>query len=310
MTSGLSHGDGSHGNTTSKPTHFFRIILPDTLLHGKLRIPAKFVRKYGEHLSNTMFLKLSNGTEWKVNLEKREGNVWFEKGWKEFVECHSLAHGHFLVFRYDGTSHFHVLIFDMSTMEIDYPVNKVNRKRASNSEEIQPHKTRKTNGNNRDERNSNLQGTAFHQTFRDYKGRLKNSNEMKRNIDLHTERSAISKCVAREAARDTSFTMIIKSCHLNRKSLYLPKGSLKGYIKPGVQNVMLLVGNKSWTVTLIHYQNKSTSYFSANWSAFARENNLEKGDACLFQGLNNGDDIVMKVSISKRSSVKPEVVLT
>lgn len=107
-----------------------------------------------------MFLRLPNGAEWKVNLEKRDDSVWLHEGWKEFAECHSLAHGHLLIFKYDGTSlHFHVLICGLSAMEIDYPFNtkvEVDPKRANDSEP-QPRKTQRTNGNNKDERNSNSQ---------------------------------------------------------------------------------------------------------------------------------------------------------
>ncbi|KAJ1422708.1 DNA-binding barrel domain superfamily [Sesbania bispinosa] len=126
MTSKPINGDGFNGHTTSKPIHFFRIMHHETLSQGKLRIPEKFVRKYGESLSNTMFLKLPNGAEWKVDVEKHDdGRVWFQNGWKEFEEYYSLAHGHLLVFKFDGiTSHFHVHIYDMSTMEIDYPLKK------------------------------------------------------------------------------------------------------------------------------------------------------------------------------------------
>ncbi|KAJ7961895.1 B3 domain-containing protein [Quillaja saponaria] len=99
---------------------FFKIILHQSLMDGMLRIPRKFVMKYGADLSNLVFLKLPNGEEWKVNLTKQDGEVWFQNGWKEFAEHYSLAHGHLLVFRYEKTSYFHVHIFDVSAIEIDY----------------------------------------------------------------------------------------------------------------------------------------------------------------------------------------------
>ncbi|KAK7339004.1 hypothetical protein VNO77_19641 [Canavalia gladiata] len=85
-------------------------------------IPNAFVKTYGEELSSTIFLHPPNGTEWKLNLEKHDGKIWFQKGWKEFAEHHSLAYGHLLVITYERTSHFHVHIFDKSTLEIDYPI--------------------------------------------------------------------------------------------------------------------------------------------------------------------------------------------
>ena len=45
------------------------------------------------------------------------------KRWKEFAECYSLEQGHFVVFKYEGNSHFHVLIFDETATEIDYHSN-------------------------------------------------------------------------------------------------------------------------------------------------------------------------------------------
>ncbi|KAL2344206.1 hypothetical protein Fmac_005491 [Flemingia macrophylla] len=108
-------------NNSPNPDERFKISTLD-------RIPEKFVRNYGKLLSNTVLLKLPNGEEWRVNLEKRDASVWFQKGWEEFVAYHSLAHGHRLVFRYDGRPYFHVLICDMSATEIEYPIKKPNHK--------------------------------------------------------------------------------------------------------------------------------------------------------------------------------------
>lgn len=83
-------------------------------------IPRRYIREYGEGLSNLAFLKLSNGAEWKLKLMKCDGNVWLQKGWQEFMEYYSLKMGNFLVFRYEGYSHFYILVFDESATEIDY----------------------------------------------------------------------------------------------------------------------------------------------------------------------------------------------
>ncbi|CAJ1779664.1 unnamed protein product [Sphenostylis stenocarpa] len=288
MTSQLDHGDGSIDDSASTPIHFFRIMLPHNLLQGTLRLPTRFVSKYGKHLSNTVHLKLPNGAEWKVNLEKRDGSVWFQQGWKEFAEYHSLAYGHLLVFRFNLTSHFHVSICNKSCMEIDYPINKANHKRTRiNSEDIQPPKTQKTTQNKK-KCNSNFQDTAFDKKARDHKGRLKNPNEGKRNM---------------EAVGNTSFTVIMKSHHFTLGQMYVPHAPIKSCIKSGEQFVTLLVGDRSWRVKLRNYRSKSVSYFTTNWSAFARENNLKKGDACLFQLLHCSDNMVMKVSISRKMSI-------
>ena len=68
-----------------------------------------------------MFVKPPDGTQWKVYWTKQNGEVWFEKGWKEFTENYSLDHGYLVVFKYEGTSQFDVIILEESALEIDYP---------------------------------------------------------------------------------------------------------------------------------------------------------------------------------------------
>ena len=72
-------------------------------------LPRKFVKKHGQVLRDftKVFLKLQNGSEWEVNLERRNHNnngddeIWFSKGWKEFAEFHSLFDCRLLVFQLD-----------------------------------------------------------------------------------------------------------------------------------------------------------------------------------------------------------------
>jgi hypothetical protein len=97
-------------------------------------IPRKFVEKYGKVLSNTIYLKTPNGAKWKLNLVNSDGKIFFEKGWKEFAEYHSLAHGHLVLFRYEKTSLFEVHIFDKSALEINYPFQRVAAKMVSNGQ--------------------------------------------------------------------------------------------------------------------------------------------------------------------------------
>ena len=66
------------------------------------------------------FLTIPNGTTWKVKLTKHDGGVWFQNGWSKFASCHGLTVGHLLVFKFEGNSHFDVLIFDATATEIDY----------------------------------------------------------------------------------------------------------------------------------------------------------------------------------------------
>ncbi|KAB1669454.1 hypothetical protein ES319_1Z043300v1, partial [Gossypium barbadense] len=67
----------------------------------------------------------------KVELTKCGGKIWFENGWLEFSNLYSLELGHLLVFRYDGNSNFHVIIFDRTASEIQYPYTSNNQKQSN-----------------------------------------------------------------------------------------------------------------------------------------------------------------------------------
>ena len=87
------------------------------------RIPDKFVQKFGVDLSDVSFLTIPNGRKWKVKLAQHAGGFWFQNGWSEFASSHGVAVGHLLVFKYKGNSHFDVLIFDATAIEIDYTLD-------------------------------------------------------------------------------------------------------------------------------------------------------------------------------------------
>ncbi|TYH94975.1 hypothetical protein ES332_A12G075700v1 [Gossypium tomentosum] len=105
---------------TSKTPHFFKVILQETLRDGILGIPRKFVRKYGNQLSSPVKLEVPSGAIWQVELAKTDERVRLQNGWREFAEHYSLELGSFVVFRYEGNDHFHVLIFDKSASETEY----------------------------------------------------------------------------------------------------------------------------------------------------------------------------------------------
>ncbi|XP_061353672.1 uncharacterized protein LOC133298415, partial [Gastrolobium bilobum] len=61
------------------PIRFFKIIPGTSLQEGKLRIPKKFIRKYGGDMSNPMFLKPPDGTKWEVFWTENDGDIWLQK---------------------------------------------------------------------------------------------------------------------------------------------------------------------------------------------------------------------------------------
>ncbi|KAG8384472.1 hypothetical protein BUALT_Bualt04G0121300 [Buddleja alternifolia] len=110
------------GGRAKAPPKFFKIIF-DPQAH-RLRIPNAFTQKYGHYLSNSITVKVPNGTIWNVELSRCDGEIWLHKGWREFKEHYSLDFGHFLVFEFVEYSYFHVLIFDLTASEIEYPFDE------------------------------------------------------------------------------------------------------------------------------------------------------------------------------------------
>ncbi|KAL6993678.1 hypothetical protein U1Q18_011790 [Sarracenia purpurea var. burkii] len=106
-----------------KSPHFFKIITPSVVQNRNLKIPRKFMSKYGKNLANLVFLNVPSGAIWRVEMVSSNENAWLCKGWERFVEFYSIRLWHFLAFRYDGKSNFHVLIFDMTASEIEYPIS-------------------------------------------------------------------------------------------------------------------------------------------------------------------------------------------
>ncbi|KAK4371512.1 hypothetical protein RND71_010987 [Anisodus tanguticus] len=106
-------------NIPEIPFHFFKIILSPHA--SKLSIPDEFVTEYGANLGDLVLLEVPNGSIWKVKLQNSSGMTWLKEGWNKFMEYYSIGCGYFLLFRYNGNSHFSVFIFDLSASEIEYP---------------------------------------------------------------------------------------------------------------------------------------------------------------------------------------------
>ncbi|KAL7104094.1 hypothetical protein ACP275_08G223100 [Erythranthe tilingii] len=107
---------------SKKDPKFMKIVLNPS--DHKLKIPREFVKRYGNTLlSNCSVISLKVPTEslWRVELTRVDGEIWLQKGWKEFVEYYSIKFGHLLVFEYQGNFRFRVLVFDMTASEIEYP---------------------------------------------------------------------------------------------------------------------------------------------------------------------------------------------
>ncbi|OMO72908.1 hypothetical protein COLO4_27399 [Corchorus olitorius] len=110
---------------SNKSPHFFKIILQETLLDGKIEIPKEFIKNYGKCMSGpAALLRVPSGEVWKIEVRKCDGNVWLRKGWRQFSNHYSLKRGQFVVFSYEGKCNFDVVIMDTTASEIQYPYTR------------------------------------------------------------------------------------------------------------------------------------------------------------------------------------------
>ncbi|WMV55451.1 hypothetical protein MTR67_048836, partial [Solanum verrucosum] len=89
------------------------------------RISVVFAERHCKDMLNHVFLQAPYGKAWKVEVEHSQGQIWLVKGWKEFSDYYAISIRQFLIFGYNARDHFDVTIFDMSTTEIEYPIEDI-----------------------------------------------------------------------------------------------------------------------------------------------------------------------------------------
>ncbi|GAU15370.1 hypothetical protein TSUD_04390 [Trifolium subterraneum] len=89
--------------------HFTQFLTTHFQQH--LALPKTFSNNVKKKLPENVTLKGPSGVVWKVGLTSRDDTLYFTSGWQQFVKDHSLKENDVLVFKYNGESHFEVLIF-------------------------------------------------------------------------------------------------------------------------------------------------------------------------------------------------------
>ncbi|CAI8606380.1 unnamed protein product [Vicia faba] len=83
-----------------------------THFEQQLALPKTFSNNVKKKLPQNVTIKGPSGVVYNVGLTTRDDSLFFTNGWQQFVKDHSLKENDFLVFKYNGKSHFEVLIFD------------------------------------------------------------------------------------------------------------------------------------------------------------------------------------------------------
>ncbi|CAN8269045.1 unnamed protein product [Cochlearia groenlandica] len=125
VTTTSSHLRPQATEPESPVNKFFKVVLPSTMQRNMMMIPARFAKLQGTKLNDVVTLETPVGFKRNIKLKRIGQEIWFQEGWSEFAESHSIKEGHFLFFNYKGNSSFLVIIFNLSACEIEYPLDAV-----------------------------------------------------------------------------------------------------------------------------------------------------------------------------------------
>ncbi|XP_061989053.1 B3 domain-containing protein Os03g0212300-like [Rosa rugosa] len=246
-----------HAFPVDSPSFCLKIVTAVDLQDGK-ELPEPAVRKYGNCMADSIFLKVPNcGTSWPVELKKtiRGSRIWLQKGWEQFTDFYSIDQDYFIVFSYEGEhSHFQVHIFHCNNMEMDYPI--------------------RGGGVGGCMSTPNSKGSSFPSAS--YAGRDQNNDNQHdfygaNNFifgDKPGFRITMTKSYLSAILRVPSYFTVEHLCEIGSYSDVTLQTS----------------GERTWTVhCAIDKSRRNGRFNAAGWRAFVQDNQLKAGDDCLFQ---------------------------
>ncbi|XP_024022559.1 B3 domain-containing transcription factor VRN1 [Morus notabilis] len=302
--------------------HFFKIVLEETLRGKKLRIPAKFMKRYGKTLSKDVLLELPCSSTWKLGLKSSVGcsnRVWLVDGWQEFANQYSLKIGHVLVFKYKGNSKFRVVICDYSTCEIDYPSNPIQcdehdqlnntdvENQRSKRKEVEEGDFQSPSPSSRPNKRMRTSPSGRHGVPDKGDGEksttMRNSKlEVLRGMERLTknEKSKALNIASGFKSKNSFFKVVMQPSYVLTNCLKVPTKFAREYLNDKACKVKLKVGENNWDVNYSFGDSAKswpTPRFNNGWRKFCEENNLDIGDVCVFVMAKDSAEISFKVAI-------------
>ncbi|CAN1305996.1 B3 domain-containing transcription factor VRN1 [Linum perenne] len=300
----------------TKP-RFFIIILQTTISSRRLMIPNSFSTKHfgKDEWPTSATLRIPSGLFWEVELLKTRGDqpdVWIHgSAWEQFVSCHNLKQGHFILFQYEGDSLFTIFVFGLSGCEIRYPCCRVVPEEDEEAAEFQ----------HVDEDDdisveiiSKMKEEEADQCDEDYV-----SVENFPDLDAGPSRrrtppySVTKSRKQRRKKTDSSsnhpsFSVVIQRSYLERRLMTIPKEFRTKHLMLKEQIIKLQVANcdeknQHWLVEVRTAKGSRGEMYlkGGGWSDFAKTNCLQIGDVCEFEMIGFEENLrVLQVSISRR----------
>ncbi|XP_026398680.1 putative B3 domain-containing protein Os03g0621600 [Papaver somniferum] len=103
--------------SSSNKASFVMVLMGD--FDEKLQVPTDFLKHFNGKLPGKSTVRGPNGRTRTIKMKRDGDDLYFFKGWPEFVDEHSLEFGDFLIFEYKGSSKFKVKIYGQTGIEKD-----------------------------------------------------------------------------------------------------------------------------------------------------------------------------------------------
>ncbi|KAK0581877.1 hypothetical protein LWI29_019058 [Acer saccharum] len=271
-------------------------------------IPEKFVRRFGDEISDVAKMRLPNGSVWHVKLVKDGKNIWFHDGWHDFVKYHSICAGHFLVFKYARNSKFHVLIFDQSACEVQYPnyceependgQKSLQRDEMEIDDAVEIIGVRTPNPPSSSLRNDPDSSTQDeHEEEVEKRCRFCGSASATKRTATTEEREKAIEAAKAFVPANPFCSVVLRPTYVQTKCciMFLPSCFSAKHLK-GVSGIikLQLSDENQWAVHCVYRGGRAK--LGKGWSKFTLENDLREGDVCVFELLGSSD-IVLKVTV-------------
>ncbi|KAI4313554.1 hypothetical protein L6164_026522 [Bauhinia variegata] len=289
------------------PNPFFKIVMQNTCVSCRpyLRVPIQFIKKYFNDINNTVLVTLRrvDGRLWSVKYTPRlyQGRTYYEfhRGWKQFVVDNNLKVGDVCVFELIDRIKitFDVTIFRDTKDGAHKMYSAQGTKADSYEPEIRPETRTKSTCTSKVKSEKPELSDQFRSQV---KFGRKIGQRMSTLLLKHGGKRVLQK-VKEFGSDNPHFTVCIKPCYVDGGKPFLPKDFYMSFITEREKNVLIQVGERSWHAKMICHWRVSSAKFSAGWPAFARENNLQVGDVCIFE-LINRDDAVLEAHIFRHHS--------
>ncbi|KAL5731886.1 hypothetical protein ACHQM5_004571 [Ranunculus cassubicifolius] len=229
---------------------FFKIIHPRFNTTQQLRLPTTFLKYIVEDESETAILKSPISKHcYEIKVGKTVDGVFLQDGLQKFLTDHSLGNYEFLVFSYQGNMTFAVKIFDMSGCEKQYKLKEPAKKR----------------GRGRPPKKLDIPAVRR-------PGRPQKPNSFVCDTtDFNSDLPHFTVCMDKYSVRPWNIMKIPRdfaSVHISKSKVVV---------------VLRIQSGKSWNVNF----HPGICAFCGGWPAFLHDNEIEKGDICVFELVGN-----------------------